>query len=125
MIPSQAALDPSLGQGERCTLLVIQALADELTGFASVTAKSLEPLLGISHWTIRRHIRVLEGLGFVERGHQYEHGKTIGGCPWGDCLGVYVALTPLGNRHDWSVGADVGTANWKAEVEAKLSPASS
>lgn len=120
LTPAQAVLDPILQQGERCTLLVIQALADPDTGFAAVTAKSLEPLIGVSHWTIRRHIRVLEHHKFVERGHQFEHQKMLGGCPWVDCLGVFVALTPTGGRHKWARAAEVGTKNWKAAVGARM-----
>lgn len=120
-IPTQVILAEGLKSGERSTLVAIHALARPEDGFAEVTAQSLESVLGATHWSIRKHIRDLESMGFLKRDCQFEHGPVIGACPWPKCYGVYVALRPTGKPYAWAEGLPVGNADWKADVEQQLS----
>lgn len=120
-IPMRAIVAMGLQQGEKCTLIAILALAREKDGFAPVTAKILEAVLAVSHWTLRRHIRELEAKGFIYRGHQYEHKALVGGCPWDGCYGIFTAFAPSGRLLPWAQDSPVGASNWQSETQSRLS----
>ncbi len=120
-IPMRVIVDVELLPAEKATMIAILALARESDGFAPVTAKVLEAVTGVTHWSLRRHIRVLEERGLLYRGHQFEHKAMVGGCPWDECYGVYTAFTSNGKMRPWASDSPLAGTSWQAEALERLS----